>query len=325
MSDEVRLIPFTVKDIDTYADEIPPGVRLVGAPLLWERGFKGQGVTIAILDTGCQVDHPDLKDRIIGGYNFTDDHGGNPDNFLDNNGHGTHVAGTIAASQNNGGVVGVAPEANLLICKVLGEDGGGTYDWIIQGIKYAVKWRGPNGERVRVINMSLGGPADVPELKTAILEAVLNDVLVVVAAGNEGDNNHDTFEFAYPSAYNEVIEIGAVDRNKEPAYFSNNNLEVDCVAPGVNIKSTFIGGVYADLDGTSMATPHVSGALALLINWSEKEFRRELTEAELYAQLIKRTEELPYLKSTVGNGLVKLDHNHEIKSLIHFIQTHFCC
>lgn len=323
MSEDVRLIPFEIKAVQQQADEIPPGVQMIGAPSLWEKGHRGQGVVVAILDTGCQTDHPDLQGRIIDGRNFTADYNGNMNNYSDNNGHGTHVAGTIAASNNGTGVVGVAPEAKLLILKVLSGEGSGSYDSIIQGIKYAVNWRGPNGERVRVINMSLGGPEDVSALENAIIEAVLNDISVVVAAGNEGDSREDTFEWAYPSAYPDVIEVGAVDMHRELAYFSNNNNQVDCVAPGVGIKSTYLGSRYAVLNGTSMATPHVSGALALLINWAEKEFRREMNEAEMYAQLIKRTEELPYFKSSVGNGLVKLDSAEKLKMLIHFIQTNF--
>jgi major intracellular serine protease len=320
---DVRLTPFKVLDVQSEADEIPKGVQLIGAPSFWKKGYKGQDVVVAVLDTGCQTDHPDLQGRIIDGYNFTDDYNANALNYYDNNGHGTHVAGTIAANANGKGISGVAPESKLLVCKVLNGEGSGYYDWIIQGIQFAINWRGPNGERVRVINMSLGGPEDVREMHDAIIEAVLNDILVVVAAGNEGDDSEDTFEIAYPSSYNEVIEIGAVDFNKELAYFSNNNTELDCVAPGVDIKSTYIGSTYAVLDGTSMATPHVSGALALIINYTEKEFRRELTESELYAQLIKRTEEMPYLKSSVGNGLVKLDSYEKVKALIHFVTTNF--
>lgn len=323
MDKDVRLVPFEIKEVEQAANEIPPGVALIGAPSFWDKGYRGQNVVVAILDTGCQTDHPDLQGRIIDGINFTDDYNGNTLNYNDNNGHGTHVAGTIAANANGRGVMGVAPEAKLLICKVLSGDGGGYYDWIIEGIKHAINWRGPNGERVRIINMSLGGPDDVRELHDAVNEAVLNDILVVVAAGNEGDDSEDTFEIAYPSSYNEVIEVGAVELNKELAYFSNNNNQVDCCAPGMSIKSTYLGSRYAVLDGTSMATPHVSGALALIINYAERDFRREMSEAELYAQLIKRTEDLPYLKSSVGNGIVKLDNYEKVKALVHFINTNF--
>lgn len=324
MSDDVRLIPFKIKEVEPKADETPPGVKLIGADSMWNKGIYGEGVVVAILDTGCQTNHPDLYDSIIGGSNFTRDYNGDTSNYYDNNGHGTHVAGTIAASQNGKGVVGVAPKAKLLIGKVLDGEGSGSYAGIINGIRWATHWRGPNGEKVRIINMSLGGPDDVPELKNAILEAVLNGILVVVASGNEGDNFEETYELSYPAMYNEVIEVGAVNIHKELAYFSNNNTEVDLVAPGVSIKSTYIGSRYAVLDGTSMATPHVAGALALLVEFCEKEFKRGLTEPELYAQLIKRTQDLPYFRSSVGNGLVKLDNYEHLKTLLHYVQSNFC-
>lgn len=324
MSRDVKLIPYKLEALATETSEIPEGVSMVGAPAMWDKGFKGKDVVVAVLDTGCQMTHPDLANRIIGGKNFTDDYNGSDTNFDDNNGHGTHVAGTIAASQNGKGVVGVAPEAKLLIAKVLGGDGSGSYDWIIQGIKYATAWRGPNNERVRVISMSLGGPDDVPALHQAVKDAVAQGILFVCAAGNEGDNKEDTFEYDYPGAYNEVIEVGAVSLSSRLSSFSNNNTEVDCVAPGENIVSSYPGSQYAKLSGTSMATPHVSGALAVLINKSELEFGRTLTESELYAQLIKHTQALGYKKSSEGNGLVRLDTLERTDRLVQFIAKEFC-
>ncbi|MDF2588391.1 MAG: intracellular serine protease [Anaerocolumna sp.] len=303
---EVKLIPFTIQKIMKNVTEIPQGVDMVHAPALWEQSKKGQGVVIAVLDTGCQIDHPELQDRIVGGKNFTKDYNGNTSNFADNNGHGTHVAGTIAASENNAGVLGVAPLSKLLILKVLRKDGGGNYKSIIDAINYAIKWRGSNKERVRVISMSLGGKEDVAALHSAVKKAVENNILVICASGNEGDNSYKTDEYSYPAAYNEAISVGAVDFNKQIAKYSNSNMNVDLVAPGDGILSTFINGKYAKLSGTSMATPHVSGAAALLINVSEEEFGRTLTESELYAQLIKRTTSLGFDKRSEGNGLLDL-------------------
>lgn len=130
------------------------------------------------------------------------------------------------------------------------------------------------------------------------------DILVVFAAGNEGDNNSSTDEYSYPGAYNEVISVGSIDYKKTAARFTDSNKEVDLLAPGVNIVSTYLNNSYAMLSGTSMATPHVTGALALLIEWSIKEFGRRLTEAELYGQLIKNTETLDMARSLQGNGLL---------------------
>ena len=212
MENFVHVIPYEVIFQVTEANEVPPGVELIQAPAIWKE-TKGKGITVAILDTGCDRTHPDLQERIIGGRNFTDDDGSNPDIFLDYNGHGTHVAGTIAAQQNDKGVVGVAPEANLLIVKVLNRKGSGQYGWIIKGINYAIE------QKVDIISMSLGGPTDLPELHEAIKKAVTNNILVVCAAGNEGDGDDSTDEFAFPGCYNEVISVGAINLEATPFRF----------------------------------------------------------------------------------------------------------
>ena len=299
MERKVSLIPFQVIELVEKVNEVPKGVEMIQAPRIWDQ-TKGKGVTVAILDTGCDLTHPDLKEQIVGGRNFTEDDNGNPDVYKDYNGHGTHVAGTIAAIQNNDGVVGVAPEAKLLIIKVLDKNGSGQYEWIINGLNYAIE------QKADIISMSLGGPVDVPELHEAIQKAVNNNILVVCAAGNEGDGNDTTDEFAYPGAYNEVIGVGAIDLERNSSRFTNSNNEVDLVAPGEKILSTYLNGKYASLSGTSMATPHVSGAMALIKVLANTAFERNLSEAELYAQLIKRTVPLGNSPKLEGNGLIYL-------------------
>ena len=304
----VQLIPYELVEHLEMVHEIPKGVEIIQAPEIW-KDTKGKGITVAVLDTGCNTDHPDLKDRIIGGYNFTTDDDGDPLRFEDYNGHGTHVSGTIAASLDNGGVTGVAPEANLLILKVLDENGSGQYDWIIQALKYAID------QKVDIISMSLGGPSDVQELHDVIIEAVNQDILIVCAAGNEGDGQDSTDERGYPGCYNEVISVGAVNLELEPSGFSNSNNEVDVVAPGEKVTSTYLNGTYATLSGTSMATPHVSGALALLKVLSNASFERDLTEPELYSQLIKRTVPLGNSPKIEGNGLIYLTLLDHVKKV----------
>ena len=308
MEKNVRLIPFKLVEQLEMVNEIPKGVEIIQAPEIWKE-TKGSGITVAVLDTGCQTDHPDLKDRIIGGYNFTTDDSGNPLMFEDYNGHGTHVSGTIAASLNNAGVAGVAPEANLLILKVLGKNGSGQYEWIIKAIQYAIE------QKVDIISMSLGGPSDVKELHDVIIEAVNKDILVVCAAGNEGDGKESTDELGYPGCYNEVISVGAVNLDHESSEFTNSNNQVDLVAPGEKVISTYINGTYASLSGTSMATPHVSGALALLKVISTSAFERDLTVPELYSQLIKRTVPLGNSPKVEGNGLVYLTLLDHVKKV----------
>lgn len=297
----IKLIPYRVESTGYWDSEIPEGVSMIHAPEAGEDN-AGEDVVIAVIDSGVDVSHPDLKEAIIDGYNFTTDESAA---YQDENGHGTHVAGTIAAQQNNMGVVGVAPKAKLLVLKVLDKDGVGRVDWMIQAIHYAINWRGPNEERVRVISMSLGGPHDPAEYE-AIQKAVALNILVVCASGNSGDSDASTNEYSYPAGYLEVVSVGAVDFDAKSAPFSNSNPEIDMVAPGVNILSTFLSGGYAKLSGTSMATPHVSGAAAILINKAEKEFGRKLSEPEIYAQLVKHTRTLNINRRIQGNGLLDL-------------------
>ncbi|MGL5417755.1 MAG: S8 family serine peptidase [Clostridium sp.] len=135
-----------------------------------EKNITGQGVTIAVIDTGCETKHMDLKDQIIGGRNFTKEDNSNPDIFEDYNGHGTHVCGTIAAKGDNLGLIGVAPEAKLLILKVLDKDGSGDLNGLIKAIKYAVE------KKVDIISMSLGTSANIKELYEAIKLAVQSEI-----------------------------------------------------------------------------------------------------------------------------------------------------
>jgi major intracellular serine protease len=305
MVGKAKLTPFTVKSVhDTAAERIPYGIHLAEAPEIWAKGEKGKGIVVAVLDSGVDYTHPDLKENVIGGRNFTPE--GSYKNYIDLNGHGTHVAGTIAAAENEGGVVGVAPEAKILALKVLDKNGSGSYWSIIEGIRYATAWKGENGERVRILNLSLGGSELEPLMHEAILEACAKGIAVVVASGNEGDGSETSYEYGYPALINECITVAACDENRKLAYFSNNHLEVDVIAAGVDVLSTYPKGQYAVLSGTSMATPHISGILALLINLGEKKFKRTLTESEIYSLLVKICSGLGYEASTEGHGLPEL-------------------
>ena len=299
----MKLIPFTVNALhSTVNEEIPYGVKMHQAPEIWDHGEKGKGIVVAVLDTGIDMNHPDLKNNIIGGRNFTPE-GWSEDNFRDGNGHGTHVAGTISA---NGKIKGIAPDAKILVCKVLDSTGSGNYHSIVAGVKYATNWVGANGERVRIINMSLGGRYKDKNLEKAILEACAKGIIVVVASGNEGDGDGETFEYGYPALINECVTVGACDEDRHIAYFSNNHLQVDVTGAGVDVLSTWINGGYARISGTSMATPHIAGVLAMLIKLGEKKFRRELTESEIFGMLTKVCCSLGYKASAEGNGLPEL-------------------
>lgn len=291
-NEEVKLIPNKLVSLNETEETIPVNIKKVGSEYKWNQGITGKGVVVAVIDTGCELSHPDLSEQIIGGYNFTKEYGGDISIFQDKNGHGSHTAGIIAASTSGygkGGIIGVAPSAKLLILKALNENGGGTIKDLIEAIHYAIDWRGPSQEKVRVISLSLGTKNPTKLLHEAVQRAVANDIPVVVAAGNDGDGNQFTNEYRYPGAFEEVIEIGAVDEKDEIAHFSNTNEYVDLYAPGVDIHSTYLNREFAVLSGTSMAAPHVAGAIALLIEEYEEKFGRNVSEKEIYDILMSHT------------------------------------
>ena len=231
------------------------GVSLVQAPQMWSMS-KGEGVKVAVLDTGVDKNHPDLYPNIKKGMNFTSS---NTSDFGDRQGHGTHCAGIIAACDNLVGVVGVAPRAQLYIGKVLGDNGQGGIPAIVKGIDWAIS------EKVDVISMSLGTSADPgPALHDAIKRAHAAGIVIVAATGNE--NTH----VGWPAVYDEVIAVAAVDQTFGRADFSNFGDETDVAAPGVDILSTYPTNAYAKLSGTSMATPMVAGVAALVIAFCRK-------------------------------------------------------
>lgn len=276
---------------------VPSTVAMTNAPLYWQLGYTGKGVKIAIIDTGC-CNHPDLTTNIIGGKNFTSEDGGNQNIFNDYCGHGTHCAGTIAG---NGHIMGIAPNASLLILKVLNRSGNGTVQGVIDAINYAVS------QKVDIISMSLGVNIKIPELHSAVKNAISRNICLVCAAGNDGDNNASTDEFSYPAGYEEVISVGAIDLTRNNASFTNSNHWVDCVAPGVDVISTYLNNGYRLMSGTSMATPHATGVLALLIEKFRKEWGRTPTESECYGQLIKNTLDISNMSRKVqGNGMIYL-------------------
>jgi len=302
----VKLIPFIVnKELRGTATKSVYGLDMIKAKSIWEESKKGAGVKIAVIDSGCDINHESLKNNIIGVRNFTDEDKKNPNIVIDRVGHGTHVTGIICANGNN--MTGVAPDAKIYVLKAINRTGTGKLSWVINAIKYAIE------KRVDIISMSLGLSENSPKLENIIKEAVNNNIAVVCAAGNEGDGNDDSFEYSYPAAYIDVISVGAVDKKGVPAKFSNTNACIDLVAPGVDIISTYPNNKFASLSGTSMATPYVSGSLALLKNWSKNEFKRDLTQEELYAQLIKHTKVLEYSRMVQGNGLVYLKEEKSIK------------
>ena len=241
----------------------------VHAPQAWVITTGGSDVTVAVVDSGVDADHPDLVGKLLRGRNFV---GGAPDpNDTDDDcGHGTHVAGIAAASSNNAaGIAGVSWGARILPVKALYRDTSGRvigYDsWIANGIVYAAD------SGAEIINLSLGGTSVSPTLASAVDYAYERGILVVAAAGNCGDSSYplngctSLNQWIYPAASAHTLAVAATDRQDLRASFSTQASYVDVAAPGASIVSTYPDG-YASLSGTSMATPFVSGLAALLLS-----------------------------------------------------------
>jgi thermitase len=239
--------------------DAPEGWDLLGLSSFPSSG----GVKVGIVDTGIQQSHPDLAGRVAncGGVNNFGVNlvviivGADPTivngKCNDDHGHGTHVAGTIAANANNGtGVAGVAFDSPLAICKALNSSGSGTLVMVAN----CITWTSQQG--AKVISMSLGGPGSAA-LQSAVTNATNNGSLLIAAAGNDGNST-----VSYPAGYAEVVSVAATDHNDARASFSNFNSDVEIAAPGVNVLSTWNNGLYNTISGTSMATPHVAGVAA---------------------------------------------------------------
>jgi major intracellular serine protease len=288
----IRIPPYRVEKqcVMAMGSEICPSVQLMNVQELWKLGEYGKGIVINVLDTGVDSAHVELKDAFIGGKNFcsTDPNALlNPSEVTDVNGHGTHCSGIAMARENQVGIIGVAPQASLYMSKVMTNSGTGDEVWLANAINEGIKWRGSNGEKIRVMSMSLGG-GDIPELKKAVEAAYAAGIVLVAAAGNNGDGNPNTDEASYPGNYDQVICVGAVDEQKLIASFSNSDQEVDIVALGVNVLSCLPNNRYAAWSGTSMATPAVAGLCALIINLLDRKFGRACTPSEVKEELYKR-------------------------------------
>ena len=209
---------------------------------------KGAGITVAILDTGAP-NHNDVNPNLLKAIDCSGDGDAN-----DLQGHGTHVAGIVAACDNDFGILGVAPEAKLVAIKVLDNGGHGGYSNIEQGIRAAM------AEGVDIINMSLGSPIEPPQsFHQAIIDAANQGIFIVAAAGN------DSGAVNWPARYPEVIAVGAIDQNGNLTNFSSLGPQISVIAPGDNIYSTYLNNQYAILRGTSQASPFVAGLCALIL------------------------------------------------------------
>jgi len=254
----VKLPPYEVEEVfASLSQTVDWGVVNYGIPDAWKYS-RGQGIVIYVLDTGC-TDHPDVQGNAICGGNFID--GETAEDAK--SGHATHVIGTICAKDDHQGMVGVAPEATVVSLKVLSNSGSGGVESITGGLELCVAAKKKQSKLPPpdIVSMSLGSASDLgPFVRFQIKQLYKLNVPIVCAAGNTGRRGIN-----YPAAYPETISVGAHDKEGRIADFSTYGKQMDFAAPGVEIYSTYLNGRYARLSGTSMATPIVSGIIALML------------------------------------------------------------
>jgi type VII secretion-associated serine protease mycosin len=275
------------------------GLDAMRVPAAWTVTRGDSRVVVAVLDTGVDLSHPDLRTRLVEGKSFVAGRSGPSDD----SGHGTHVAGTIVAEANNGvGVAGVAPACRVMPVKVLDAEGGGHTADIVAGLV----WAADHG--ARIINLSLGGSGGGQALGEAIRYAQAKGCLIVAAMGNEGAQQQE-----YPAAMPGVLAVGSIDREGNRSSFSNFGSWIAVTAPGSGILSTTptydvtmsrqdgLGRGYGSLSGTSMATPHAAGLAALLAS-----LHPDWNARTLHKQLLSGTRDIatPGFDLETGHGLL---------------------
>lgn len=233
----------------TIFSNVDWGMRRIGATEVWGK-LKDRRVRVGIIDTGINYMHPDLRENIREGISTLDGH----NSFLDDYGHGTHVAGVIGAN-NRYGKIGINPNADFYAVKAFNNKGSGSLADIIEGIDWLMR------RQVEIINMSFSTSETSASFVRAIRAAVSRGIIMVAAAGNDGKDVN------YPARFPEVIAVSATDKNDRIAEFSCFGPEINFCAPGVNINSTWLGDGYSVKSGTSFAAPHIVGAVADVLNY----------------------------------------------------------
>jgi len=272
------------------SSKVKRNILSINANIKWKRGYTGKNVIVAIIDSGIQLSHPRFKKAVIDGCNFSTDDRQQRELYTDYNGHGTHTASIV---------LDVAPDASLIILKQLNKYGVGTVMSLIASIEHAIRWRGKDGERIQVISMSLATNKYHSELHQVIKKAIQANIAVVVSVGNGGQDQLPDSQIRYPAYFSEVISVGALTEHTEIASFSNKNDEVDIYAPGTNIVAMHLNEVYTTMSGTSTATPHVAGALALLIEEYSDQCGSPISEQILYNAILMNTTIMKKEKDTI--------------------------
>ncbi len=276
-----KLLKYNVKSIvqDTGGERMDYGVRMAGANLEWHESM-GEGIKIGVIDSGVDLYHPDLAGRVKKIRNFTSP---DSDDVTDENGHGTHVAGIIAANKNGSGIVGVAPMASLYIAKAFGKNGTADDEAVAKSLNWLTS------QKVNIINMSFSSNK-MPTYYDEIKKAYDKGIIIICAAGNSG--NVKNRQIGFPGRFPETISVASVDAGGRVSAFSSKNVNADIAAAGYEILSCFPGGKYARFSGTSMAAPIISGAAAILQRKAKNRMGRFLTPDEMKTVLCMHCEDI---------------------------------
>lgn len=304
----IKLIyPYEIKQILNILPQnyIDWGTKLIGADRAWLK-YRGEGIKVGIIDTGIDYAHPDLESNLARCKSFIDDSIGYDSGF-----HGTHVAGIACGANNGTGIVGVAPEAEIYMAKIFNDKGQTT----ATAERNALEWLA--GQNVHVINMSYGGfyPIDVPGVKESLdkyrdlIKAIADaGIIMVAAAGNAGNPRDALDRVAYPARFPETFAVGAISQELQRADFSSAGDMLDFAMPGVDVYSCYPGNKWARYSGTSMATPYLTGCIALLQEYALKTKGRIFTYEEVKKELIKYSIDLGVegIDPETGYGMVNI-------------------
>jgi subtilisin family serine protease len=281
-----KLLPHKRKDILSAQDleqKLGWGIQHFEIPETWKYS-EGEGNVVAVLDSGCDLEHQDLYPNLLEGKNFLNSR--KPP--IDRNSHGTHVTGIICACNNDLGIVGVAPKTKVIPMQVLDEDGNGEMRHVAKAIRYAIE------RQVDFILLSMGCQKPIQQVRKALQAAAKEGIVTFASAGNLGKSEH----LLYPANYPEVISIGAIDKKLKRADFNNTGHNLDFLAPGVDILSTVPTNWYAIMSGSSQAAPFVLGLACLLRTYVKNNgLSISLESAEDYRKVFKK-----YTTNVVGES-----------------------
>lgn len=298
-SNKIKLLPYIVEEIYGLTPDDPQvkgwEITKLEIDKQWNKS-DGDSVTVGVIDTGCDRNHPDIEANIIDGFNFLN----NSKNFFDDNGHGSHVCGTICAVNNSKGMVGVAPKTKIHVLKVMNDKGQGDAHAITKAIYYCID------HKVDIITMSLGSKYIIKGIQKAIQKAKDANILIFCAAGNSGPNE----DIMYPANDKNTISIGAINERLERTNFTCSGESLDFLAPGENIMSILPNNRYGLMSGTSMSNPFAVGCASLYLSYYRKYHGKQvITQQEMIEILRKNALKLsnPRFqdKKYQGYGIIK--------------------